>query len=74
MDHSRLIQHVNVRWPNADVRSGSGVGPQDSLFFIPRSAAPIEQMGPAGSVALRILGLATEGRDGLDSPEEADLM
>jgi Caspase domain len=80
---SDSIQHVNVRWPNADVRSGSGMRPEDPLFFVPRSAGPIGQLGPAGSVALRILGLASDAKDKVaqtlkgativDSPEQADL-
>ena len=80
---SDSIQHVNVRWPNADARSGAGVRSQDPLFFVPRSPAPIEQVGPAGSVALRILGLASDAKNKIaatlkgatvvDSPEQADL-
>jgi len=80
---SDSIQHANVVWPNADVRSGSSVRPEDPLFFIPRSAAPIGQVGPGGSVALRILGLARDAKDKVaatlkgatvvDSAEQADL-
>ena len=54
---------VNVRWPNADIARAAGARPQDSLFFIQRSAGPIEQVGPAESVALRILGLAIDAKE-----------
>lgn len=42
-------QHPNVRWPQADVRSGVEVRPDEPLFFLGSMSAPSDQ-GPENSL------------------------
>jgi Caspase domain/Domain of unknown function (DUF4384) len=55
-------QHPNVRWPQADVRSGVEIRPDDPLFFLGSAPAAVAPEPANGLVRLEIRGASDDQR------------
>jgi hypothetical protein len=55
-------QHPNVRWPQADVRSGVEIRPDDPLFFLGPAPAAVAPEPANGLVRLEIRGTSDDQR------------
>jgi hypothetical protein len=55
-------QHPNVRWPEADVRSGTQIRPDDPLFFLSSAPATSKPKPENGVVRLQIRGTSDDQR------------
>jgi hypothetical protein len=58
-------QHPNVRWPQADVRSGLEVRPDDALFFLRSATKPPAQEPENGQVRVEIRGTSNDQRSAI---------
>jgi hypothetical protein len=55
-------QHPNVRWPQADVRSGTEIRSDDPLFFLGPALVPVASEPANGLVRLEIRGASDDQR------------
>jgi Caspase domain/Domain of unknown function (DUF4384) len=55
-------QHPNVRWPEADVRSGAEMRPDDPLFFLSSRPATSKPKPQNGLIRLQIRGTSDDQR------------
>jgi hypothetical protein len=59
---SDSVQHPNVRWPQADVRAGVEMHPDDPLFFLDSPPAASRPKPETGLVRLEIRGASDDQR------------
>jgi hypothetical protein len=59
---SDSAQHPNVRWPQADVRSGVEVRPDDPLFFLGSMLATSDRKPKSDLIRLEIRGTSNDQR------------
>jgi hypothetical protein len=58
-------QHPNVRWPQADVRSGVEVRPDEPLFFLGSMLAPSDRRPENNLIRLEIRGTSDDQRSAI---------